>query len=132
RELQEAGYRVFSAEQGQAALRTVLDRNIRMLIADWNLPGVGGLELCRTLRETDFGRGVHVIILTEPDQDDQVVAACEAGADDCFVAPSNPRVLVARVGAGWRSIQVKLELEHEKEEVRQYAAKLAVLNRQLE
>lgn len=129
-ELQAAGYRALSAGNGKSALRMMLDSNIRMLIADWKLPGMDGLELCRMLRQTDLGRGIHTIVLTEPGRDDQIVSACEAGADDC--SPCNPRVLIARVGAGWRSIQTKLELEHEKEEVREYAARLAVVNRRLE
>jgi diguanylate cyclase (GGDEF)-like protein len=73
-----------------------------------------------------------MIILTEPGRDDQIVSACEAGADDCHVIPYNPRVLMARVGTGWRAIQMRLELEREKEEVREHAARLAVVNRRLE
>jgi diguanylate cyclase (GGDEF)-like protein len=131
-DVEAAGFETLTASDGQEALLLALETWPPIIVGDFQLPGVDGLELCRTLRKTRSGQRLYIILMTGSDNDDQIVSALDAGADDYCVKPWNPRLLTARLRAGQRAIELQQALESEKEEVREVAARLAVANRQLE
>ena len=95
--LDQSGFRVYRADNGADGLRTVADRNPRLVILDVGLPGeIDGLELCRRLRTSS---DVPVIMLTARDGEIDRVLGLELGADDYVTKPFSPRELVARVKA---------------------------------
>lgn len=94
--LRRAGLEVTLAHDGLMALEHFADDPSDLIVLDWNIPRLSGLEVCTRLR-TDTN--VPIIMLTVRDADDDVVAALEAGADDYVVKPFSPRQLVARVRA---------------------------------
>jgi DNA-binding response OmpR family regulator len=95
--LDQSGYRVYRADNGGDGLRTVAERDPRLVILDVGLPGeIDGLELCRRLRTTS---NVPVIMLTARDGEIDRVLGLELGADDYVTKPFSPRELVARVKA---------------------------------
>jgi two-component system alkaline phosphatase synthesis response regulator PhoP len=95
--LERDGFRVETAGDGNSALESVSRLRPAMLILDIMLPGIDGLEVCRTLRARD--NPVSILMLTARDEDVDKIIGLEMGADDYLTKPFNPRELVARVKA---------------------------------
>ncbi len=95
--LRRDGFRVFQAPDGETALKTIRDRQPKLIVLDLGLPGqVDGLEVCRQVRATS---DVPIIMLTARDDEVDRVLGLELGADDYVTKPFSPRELVARVKA---------------------------------
>ncbi|MBF2079286.1 MAG: response regulator transcription factor [Synechococcales cyanobacterium T60_A2020_003] len=99
-ELTYEGYQVTVANDGLTGLTTARDINPDLVILDWLMPGLTGLEVCRRLRAT--GNKVPVILLTAKDDVSDRVAGLDAGADDYVVKPFSIEELLARVRAHLR------------------------------
>jgi DNA-binding response OmpR family regulator len=96
RYLGEQGFAVQTVADGAALDRLLERERVDLVVLDLMLPGVGGLEVCRTLR----ARGdVPIIMLTARSTEDDTLEGLAAGADDFVTKPFSPRELVARVGA---------------------------------
>lgn len=130
--LKQWGHEVFEATNGQQAFDMALDLRPQIMVVDWLLAELSGVELTRTLRQTRIGRSIYMLILTAMDNDTRLIEAFEAGVDDFLSKPLNPRVFGARLRAGQRVIRLQQELEHDREEIRRFAAELAVTNRRLQ
>ncbi|MCB9897047.1 MAG: response regulator transcription factor [Planctomycetes bacterium] len=96
RYLEHEGHAVDVAGDGLAALDLLRTRPPDAVLLDLMLPGLGGLEICRRLRETS---DVPVLMLTARTREDEIVRGLDAGADDYVVKPFRPREVVARVRA---------------------------------
>lgn len=105
--LTEAGYTVAEASDGQAALSQVRQGGIDLVLLDLMLPEVDGLDVCRTLR--DSNTYVPIIMITARDDEASRVAGLEIGADDYVTKPFSPREVVARVRAVLRRIAMPPE-----------------------
>ena len=105
--LTESGYQVESASSGREALEMLETKAFRMVITDWEMPEIDGLELCRTIREQYIGGYIYVILLTGHDNPQEVVEGLEAGADDFITKPFNPSELSVRVRAGERILSLE-------------------------
>jgi two-component system alkaline phosphatase synthesis response regulator PhoP len=94
--LERAGFRVLSAGDGNTALAAARSEQPNLVVLDLNLPGMDGLDVCRTLRKESE---VAIIMLTaRVDETDRLIGL-ELGADDYITKPFSPRELVARVRA---------------------------------
>jgi DNA-binding response OmpR family regulator len=102
-ELSSEGYRVSVANDGMAGLTLARESAPELMILDWMLPGLSGIEVCRRLRAT--GNNVPVILLTARDEVSDRVAGLDAGADDYLVKPFSIEELLARVRAHLRRTQ---------------------------
>jgi DNA-binding response OmpR family regulator len=102
-ELKYEGYEVKVATDGLSGLTTAREANPDLIVLDWMLPGISGLEICRRLRDT--GNKVPVILLTAKDDVCDRVAGLDAGADDYMVKPFSVEELLARVRAHLRRNQ---------------------------
>lgn len=102
-ELKYEGYQVSVASDGLAGLTAARESEPNLIVLDWMLPGISGLELCRRLRTT--GNMVPVILLTAKDDVKSRVAGLDAGADDYVVKPFSVEELLARVRAHLRRTQ---------------------------
>ncbi|MBE9208264.1 response regulator transcription factor [Nostoc sp. LEGE 06077] len=102
-ELNYEGYQVSVAYDGLTALTAARELHPDLVILDWMLPGLSGLEICRRLRST--GDKVPVILLTAKDEVSDRVAGLDAGADDYVVKPFSVEELLARVRAHLRRNQ---------------------------
>lgn len=100
--LTEAGYRVRAVADGREALAVLRDGECRLVISDWDMPHVSGIELCRSVRGADFEGYVYMILLTGNAGPAEIVEGMTAGADDFIAKPFNPSELVVRVRAGER------------------------------
>ncbi|WP_303783804.1 diguanylate cyclase [Azovibrio restrictus] len=132
--LLEHRYEVFElgggVQQMEVVMATCLELGPRILVADIELDG-GSLAWLRTLRDTRQGREIFVLLMVKPGDDEQEVAALEGGADEVVPQGAGPRSILARLMAARRMIRMQRELELDREEIRHFAAELAVANRRL-
>ena len=126
------GHQVWTAPNGKDALVQVLQRAPQMVVTDWMMPEMDGIELCKALRRTTEGRGIYTILLTGREDEDRVVEAFDSGADDYVNKPFNPRILLARARAGQRMIELREQVEADRRERARQVSQMAVLNRRLE
>lgn len=99
--LNRDGYKVLTAGDGVEALRLAREKHPNLIVLDIMLPGMDGLQICRTLRaESD----VPIIMLTARVTDDDRLTGLEMGADDYVTKPFSPRELAARVRAVLRRL----------------------------
>jgi two-component system NtrC family sensor kinase len=110
RALGGGGYRVLTASDALSALRLLHQEDCDLIILEAELPGVGGLALCRLLRAQTMARRIPIMILSAEGEEDHKVAAFSAGADDYLVKPIAARELVSRVEAHIEAAQREREL----------------------
>ncbi len=94
-----AGYEVATALDGDEALIALAERRPDLVILDWMLPSLSGLEVCRQLRRRAETRDVPVIMLTARGEEGDRIRGLDSGADDYVTKPFSPAELVARVRA---------------------------------
>jgi two-component system response regulator ResD len=105
RYLERAGYQARVAGDGREALRLAGEERPDLVVLDLMLPGMGGLEVMRLLRERSSDRGrVSVILLTAKGEQTDRIVGLRLGADDYVVKPFSPAELVARVDAVLRRV----------------------------
>jgi diguanylate cyclase (GGDEF)-like protein len=106
--LNNAGYEVDAVSNGNEAFERMLARYYPILITDWEMPGMDGLDLCRAVRNMQLDGYVYALLLTARDAKEHIIAGLEAGADDYLIKPVHEAELIARLNAGRRI----LDLEH--------------------
>jgi len=97
--LEKEGFKVSAANDGEEALTAVDEQRPDLLILDWMLPLVSGLEICRQLRRKPDTRDLPIIMLTARGEEADRVRGLEVGADDYVAKPFSPSELIARVRA---------------------------------
>jgi len=97
--LEKEGYRVNSAQRGDEAEDMLAENPPDLVILDWMLPSVSGVELCRRLRAREATRTLPVIMLTARGEESERVRGLSVGADDYVVKPFSVPELMARVKA---------------------------------
>lgn len=97
--LEKEGYKVSTAESGEAALEKARKSKADLLILDLMMPGMDGLEVCRILKSDAATRGIPVMMLTAKSEETDIVVGLELGGDDYLTKPFSPKVLAARVRA---------------------------------
>lgn len=129
--LRREGYEVFEATSCEEGLLEAFSKKPQIVISDWGLPGMSGIELCSTLRETDAGKKIYMLIVTAREDDEQVVEAFSKGIDDYIVKPFNPKILIARVRAGHRMVRMRERVEESERAQQRQVASLGILTRKL-
>lgn len=97
--LAKEGYRVARATSGEAALRQVRSEVPGLIVLDLMLPGMDGLETCRSLKQDVATQDIPIIMLTAKGEEADIVSGLEMGADDYITKPFSPKVLIARIRA---------------------------------
>ena len=97
--LQMAGYQCLEAENAQIAHALVVDHQPDVILLDWMMPDVSGIELARRLKREPGSAEIPIIMLTARSEEDNKVQGLEAGADDYITKPFSPRELIARLKA---------------------------------
>jgi diguanylate cyclase (GGDEF)-like protein len=129
--LKDIEVEVFSCSGFDGVMERILDVQPHMLVLESG-ETLQAARLIRTLRASRLGRGMYILALLPSDDEKHIAAAIEAGADELFIKSFGTRVLLARLNAAMRTIQLQQELEHEREELRHFAAELAISNRSLQ
>ena len=105
--LEQEGFRILTATKGNTGLETALKERPALVILDLMLPGMNGLEICKTLKQNDKTRTIPIIMLTAKGTESDKVVGLELGADDYITKPFSPREFVARIKAVLRRSQEK-------------------------
>ena len=114
----KAGHEVVSVENGRKALEMFNKNFFPIVLTDWVMPEMDGLELCRAIRETDTPGYVFIVLLTANDSKDDIVTGLKAGADDYLTKPFNHAELIARLSTGKRILELERSLKEANEEIR--------------
>ena len=113
-----AGYKVTAAENGREALQTLKDNFSPIVISDWMMPEMDGIEFCKAIRNTDFPGYIFFILITSRDTKDDLVLGLEAGADDYLTKPFNHTELKARLNTAERILKLEKSLKAANEAIR--------------
>ena len=105
--LGKAGYRVTTATNGEEALDVLSHDHIQLVISDWEMPRMNGIELCKAIRAGSYRGYIHFIMLTNHSRPQDTIEGLRAGADDYVLKPFNPAELIMRVNAGRRIISLE-------------------------
>jgi diguanylate cyclase (GGDEF)-like protein len=104
------GHTPLVAKNGEEAWRMLRESQAQLVVADWMMPKIDGLELCRRVRSGDYPGYVYIILLTSKHEKTDVVRGMEAGANDYLVKPFDADELWARIRAGERIVRLEQEL----------------------
>ncbi len=116
--LKKQGHRVFEASDGYEALNVLESHpNIRIVISDWMMPNMDGIELCEAIRKSHIGYYVYFMLLTGKSDRQAMVEGINRGADDFINKPVDFDELSARLNAGIRIIELKAALENKIETI---------------
>ncbi|MBL4882293.1 MAG: phosphate regulon transcriptional regulator PhoB [Oleispira sp.] len=107
--LEMAGYQVKRAANGQIAYQMVLDEVPDLILADWMMPMMTGLQLAKKLKQAENTAEIPIILLTAKSDEDDKINGFDAGIDDYVVKPFSPRELLARIKAVLRRGHVDIE-----------------------
>ncbi|MGC4002426.1 MAG: response regulator [Pirellulales bacterium] len=107
RTLLAQGYDVTAVDDGDEALRLLKTGEFRLVVVDWDLPGVDGLELIRAARAGDIPGYVYVILITGRDKNASTILGLEAGADDFVAKPFEPSEMIVRIRSGERVLSLE-------------------------
>ncbi len=129
--LSQDGYVVTVASNGEEALRIALEKNPDIVIADYMMPEMDGLELCRLLRKTDAGSRMFFLLLTGRTEPEMLIEAFDAGCDDFVTKPFVPRLLGARIKGGVRIVRLQRRVDSDRITMERQMAELGVLTRKL-
>jgi len=97
--LQQAGHTVISSLNAEQALASIRDTLPDLILLDWMLPGMSGIELAKKIRADSRTASVPIIMLTARGEEQDKIIGLDTGADDYITKPFSPRELIARIKA---------------------------------
>lgn len=103
--LEKEGFKITLCGDGQEAADLLKEEHPDLILMDWMLPGLTGVDLCRKIRASDKLRGVPIILLTARGEESDRVEGLDSGADDYITKPFSPKELAARIRAVLRRIR---------------------------
>ena len=104
------GHTVYQAADGDIAWQTLGSTPIDIVISDWLMPGLDGLDLCRRIRERQEARYIYVILISAQDSRADIVRGLESGVDDYITKPIDMDTLRARIDIGTRIVKLERSL----------------------
>ncbi|NBX02862.1 MAG: phosphate regulon transcriptional regulatory protein PhoB [Alphaproteobacteria bacterium] len=106
--LEREGFRVYSTGDGEEAVAMVKDCKPDIVVLDWMLPSMSGVDICKQLRWSPETKTVPIIMLSARGEESDRIRGLNAGADDYIVKPFSPAELVARIRAVFRRFRPAL------------------------
>jgi CheY-like chemotaxis protein len=126
--LTDWGFEALTVNDGeQAWQRLQADESINLVLLDWNMPGLSGVDVCRNVRQRANQRTVYIILVTARRDKEDVVAGLQAGADDYITKPFASEELHARVMVGVRIVQLQQALAARVQELEQALSRVKLL-----
>ena len=104
-------YSILFAETGKSAIELFKQHRPALVITDWVMPDVTGVEVCRQIRLGAQDSYTYIIIVTSVSEKENVVESLDAGADDYLTKPFHPKELLARVGVGRRLVDLHQQID---------------------
>ncbi len=124
-----ANHIVKTATDGRQAMGMALQFEPHIVVTDWRMPHLSGVELCAALRTSEWGQNIYVVMLTAADQEDELVEAFNAGVDEYITKPINRRAFTARLKGATRYVRLREAWERDRDRLTQMASELALSNR---
>ncbi|MBM3483373.1 MAG: phosphate regulon transcriptional regulatory protein PhoB [Alphaproteobacteria bacterium] len=109
--LEKEGFEVGEAVDGEEALFMIRERRPDLVVLDWMLPSLSGIEVCRRIRRMPEHKNLPIIMLTARGEETDRIRGLDSGADDYVVKPFSPSELVARIKAVLRRLRPALSEE---------------------
>lgn len=109
--LRQWGYHVLQAQDGLHALTILNENSVHVVISDWEMPEMDGGELCRQVRQFDYGHYIYIILVTARQTIEDLVLGLESGADDFLSKPIHQSQLRARLHVAERILMLENKLE---------------------
>jgi len=109
--LPEDQYEIISAKTGEEALQLFAERRPGLVITDWLMPDITGLEVCERIRADFRDSFTYIILLTGVSEKEKIVKGLQSGADEFLTKPFDAAELRARIGVGRRIVELHRELE---------------------
>lgn len=109
--LERAGFDVLTAPDGEEALLVVAERQVDLVLLDWMMPHMSGIEVCRQLRRKPATRNMPIVILTARAEEADRIRGLDTGADDYISKPFSTDELIARIRAVLRRVRPALAEE---------------------
>ena len=106
--LEGKGYQTISADDGEKAIKMLKENKPDLIILDWMLPSVSGLEICRSIRRDINTKNIPIIMLTAKITEEDKVLGLDSGADDYITKPFSTAELNSRVKAILRRIEINV------------------------
>jgi two-component system phosphate regulon response regulator PhoB len=103
--LEKAGYSVRNTDNGEEALIMVQETIPDLIILDWMLPGLSGIQICQRLRQNEKTQKLPIIMLSARGEEADRIDGLECGVDDYLVKPFSPKELIARINTVFRRIR---------------------------
>ncbi|MFK7845575.1 MAG: PP2C family protein-serine/threonine phosphatase [Rhodothermales bacterium] len=116
--LETWGYEASVVQDGAEGLEKIRETAIRIIVCDWEMPGMSGPDVCRAVRSSKLGRYIYIILLTGRSQESSLVEGLNAGADDFIEKPVNPQVLRARLRVADRILRLEQSLAKRNQELK--------------
>ncbi|MFN7506295.1 MAG: response regulator, partial [Limnobacter sp.] len=111
------GYPVEFASSGQEAIALVERDRFQLVLADWQMPGMQGTEMCVALRQLDLGHYTYIILMSAQNDEEFLIKALDAGADDVLTKPVDGNELEARLQSAVRRIELQAQLARKADEL---------------
>ncbi len=122
--LRKWGYDVMVACDGAEALELLQRQDApALIILDWMMPGMTGVEVCRRIRQRDGEPYTYILLLTSKSQKEDLIEGMEAGADDYITKPFDQNELQVRLRAGTRLVDLQAQLLKAREDLREQATR---------
>lgn len=96
-QLQREGYETVTAASGEEGVKLIRERKPQLVLLDLMLPGMDGLDVCRTLRQDKELKETPIIMITARGEEADIITGLEMGADDYITKPFSPRVVISRM-----------------------------------
>ena len=103
--LEEANFNVITAENGEETVAIAQETHPDIIILDWMMPHMSGIEVCRDLRSRSTTREIPIIMLSARSEDGDRTLGLDIGADDYMTKPFSPKELIARIKAVLRRVR---------------------------
>lgn len=103
--LEKEGFKVETVGDGEEALLVIAERKPDLVILDWMLPSISGVEVCERLRKKEETANLPIMMLTARGEEADRIQGLDTGADDYMIKPFSPKVLIARINAVLRRIR---------------------------
>ena len=132
RNLQQLGYEVVATEDGVQAWEAYQHAPTPIVITDWEMPGMSGVELCRAIRQHPSEHYTYLMMLTARGQKEDKLQALEAGADAFLSKPLDMAELQANLRVAERILQAEADLQAQKRQLQDLNEELACQNEQLQ
>src|SRR5215475_7572044 len=119
--LEDASYTLLFAKSGTEALEKFRKHAPEIVLTDWMMPDLSGLQLCERIRSDSRSGYTYIIVLTAKAEKDSVVTGLTAGADDYLTKPFDTGELLARIGVGCRIVDLHREIATKNQQLEEMA-----------